>query len=368
MNYLFFISRGKFGKVYRCLNKTDSEPYAVKMYTNVPFSEWAMVEQEISILNEVKHDKLVTLVNVFRAKQNQAYLVFELVQGGELFERVIDEDFELTEDLCRSYMQQICQGVQYLHETLSVIHLDLKPENIVCTDKTGRFVKIIDFGLARKYSAQTPVKMMFGTPEFAAPEVLSFDPVTPASDCWSLGVICYVLLSGISPFQGDTDFSTINNVANGHYDFDDPSFLEISDSAKDFIKGLLIKDGNSRRNVSDCMTHKWILGRSLSDILNMQDAGVDAPEGDVSGTRSSTTFPATVDDAFYSFESQQQKRRSIVIDTTKLRTYLTTKKWRKVSLQIRAIKRLNKLCGLDGSGLNGAVMFLERIQQMATMV
>ena len=173
------------------MSKADSNPYAVKMYTNVPSSEWAMVEQEISILQEVNHEKLVKLVNVFRALQTkQAYLVFELVEGGELFERVIDEDFELTEDLCRSYMQQICQGVQYLHNTLSVIHLDLKPENIVCTDKSGQYVKIIDFGLARKYDSKKPVKMMFGTPEFAAPEVLSFDPVTPASDCWSLGVIC----------------------------------------------------------------------------------------------------------------------------------------------------------------------------------
>ena len=171
----------------------------------------------------------------------------------------------------------------------------------------------------------------------------------------------YVLLSGISPFQGDTDFATINNVSNGQYDFDDPSFKDISDLAKDFIKGLLIKDCGKRRNVSDCMTHKWILGRSLMDILDLPDAGVDAVDQTV------TTFPANIDDTeSNTFESNLHKRRSIVIDTTKLRNYLTTKKWRKVGLQIRAIKRLNKLCGLEG--INDRMMFLERIQQMATMV
>lgn len=71
------------------------------------------------------------------------------VSGGELFERIIDEDFELTERECIQYMRQISEGVEYIHKQ-GIVHLDLKPENIMCVNKTGTRIKLIDFGLARK--------------------------------------------------------------------------------------------------------------------------------------------------------------------------------------------------------------------------
>lgn len=75
--------------------------------------------------------------------------VFSSVSGGELFERIIDEDFELTERECIKYMKQISEGVQYIHKQ-GIVHLDLKPENIMCVNKTGTSIKLIDFGLARR--------------------------------------------------------------------------------------------------------------------------------------------------------------------------------------------------------------------------
>lgn len=71
------------------------------------------------------------------------------VSGGELFERIIDEDFELTERECIKYMRQISEGVEYIHKQ-GIVHLDLKPENIMCVNKTGTRIKLIDFGLARR--------------------------------------------------------------------------------------------------------------------------------------------------------------------------------------------------------------------------
>ena len=77
-----------------------------------------------------------------------------------------------------------------------------------------------------------------------APEVLRLDPVTLAVDMWSLGSITYVLLSGLSPFLGDSDSETLMNVSNGEYDFDDGEgiFDQISDGAKQFIEQLLVMD------------------------------------------------------------------------------------------------------------------------------
>lgn len=138
------------------------------------------------------------------------------------------------------------------------MHLDMKPENILCVTRTGNRIKLIDFGLARRFDPNKTLQVMFGTPDFASPEVLSYDRVTPAADMWSVGVICYVLLSGLSPFMGNSDLETMTNVTKAIYDFDDDSFDPISEEAKDFISKLLIKDPKRRLKPSDCLKHKWL--------------------------------------------------------------------------------------------------------------
>ena len=68
-----------------------------------------------------------------------------------------------------------------------------QPENILCLTKTGNRIKIIDFGLARKFEPMKKLQVLFGTPEFVAPEVVGFEPISYATDMWAVGVICYVL-------------------------------------------------------------------------------------------------------------------------------------------------------------------------------
>lgn len=114
------------------------------------------------------------------------------INGGELFERVIDDEFTLTEKACTIFVKQICEGVAFIHSQ-NILHLDLKPENILCLTKTGNRIKIIDFGLARYYDPNKKLQVLFGTPEFAAPEVVNFDVIGYYTDMWSVGVICYVL-------------------------------------------------------------------------------------------------------------------------------------------------------------------------------
>ena len=119
-------------------------------------------------------------------------ILFCSVSGGELFERVVADDFTLTERDCILFMRQICDGVGYMHSQ-NIVHLDLKPENILCQSQSSHNIKLIDFGLARQLNPDTPVRVLFGTPEFIAPEIVSYEPIGCASDMWSLGVVCYVL-------------------------------------------------------------------------------------------------------------------------------------------------------------------------------
>ncbi|KAJ8794317.1 hypothetical protein J1605_003274 [Eschrichtius robustus] len=156
-----------------------------------------------------------------------------------------------------STSRAICDGILFMHK-MRVLHLDLKPENILCVNTTGHLVKIIDFGLARRYNPNKKLKVNFGTPEFLSPEVVNYDQISDKTDMWSLGVITYMLLSGLSPFLGDDDTETLNNVLAGNWYFDEETFEAVSDEAKDFVSNLIVKDQRARMNAAQCLTHPWL--------------------------------------------------------------------------------------------------------------
>ncbi|KAJ8267814.1 hypothetical protein COCON_G00129860 [Conger conger] len=92
----------------------------------------------------------------------------------------------------------------------------------------------------------------------AGPEVINNEPLSVASDMWSIGVITYILLSGLSPFQGDTDEDTLTNIIRMNYAFEEYYFRETSEMAKDFIEKLLVKDQSERMTAEQCLLHPWI--------------------------------------------------------------------------------------------------------------
>ncbi|XP_013419371.1 titin homolog isoform X2 [Lingula anatina] len=249
------LGKGRFGNVHRVIEKSSGREFAAKFIKCRP-SEKENIKQEVNIMNRLKHNKLLMLWDAYE-EARRMIMVMEYIGGGELFERIIDDDFELTEKDCIHFMRQICDGVRHMHEQ-NILHLDLKPENILCIHKHSNQIKIIDFGLARPYDQNECFKVLFGTPEFIAPEVISYDHVTPATDMWSVGVICYILLSGLSPFMGDNDAETLASVTRAEWDFDDDSFDEISDNAKEFITKLLLKRPEKRMSVHQCIDHPWL--------------------------------------------------------------------------------------------------------------
>merc|ERR1711874_847736 len=119
-------------------------------------------------------------------------------------------------------------------------------------------IKLIDFGLARRFNPDDPCRVLFGTPEFIAPEIINYDPISFSSDMWSIGVVCYVLLSGLSPFMGDNDAETFSNITGLSYDFEDEAFEHISEDAMDFIHKLLVKDQRKRLKALECLKHPWL--------------------------------------------------------------------------------------------------------------
>uniref|UniRef100_A0A8B9QCP1 Myosin light chain kinase, smooth muscle n=1 Tax=Apteryx owenii TaxID=8824 RepID=A0A8B9QCP1_APTOW len=297
------LGSGKFGQVFRLVEKKTGKVWAGKFFKAYSAKEKENIREEISIMNCLHHPKLVQCVDAFEEKAN-IVMVLEIVSGGELFERIIDEDFELTERECIKYMRQISEGVQYIHKQ-GIVHLDLKPENIMCVNKTGTSIKLIDFGLARRLENAGSLKVLFGTPEFVAPEVINYEPIGYETDMWSIGVICYILVSGLSPFMGDNDNETLANVTSATWDFDDEAFDEISDDAKDFISNLLKKDMKSRLDCTQCLQHPWL----QKDTKNME-------------------------------AKKLSKER--------MKKYMARRKWQKTGHAVRAIGRLSSMAMISG--------------------
>ncbi|XP_062564891.1 calcium/calmodulin-dependent protein kinase type IV isoform X5 [Armigeres subalbatus] len=250
------IGRGKFGVVHVCKEKSTGTRLAAKFIQIVKKGDRRNIEREVHMMNVLRHPKIAQLYGAYEFDRTFC-MVMELVEGGELFDRVLDEKFILTEKACSIFMRQICDAIGYIHSN-NIVHLDLKPENILCLTESGNRIKIIDFGLAREYDPDNKLQVLFGTPEFVAPEVVNFEAISFATDMWSVGVIAYVLVSGLSPFAGEDDIQTMANITIGRYDFLDEAFDTVSEEAIDFINRCLVKEQKERINAEEALKHKWI--------------------------------------------------------------------------------------------------------------
>ncbi|XP_066480559.1 myosin light chain kinase family member 4 [Tiliqua scincoides] len=259
---------GRFGQVHKCEEKSTGLKLAAKIIKARGVKEKDEVKNEINVMNQLNHVNLIQLYDAFESK-NDIVLIMEYVEGGELFDRIIDDNCSLTEMDTILFIKQICAGIQHMHQ-MYILHLDLKPENILCVNREANKIKIIDFGLARRYKPREKLKVNFGTPEFLAPEVVNYDFVSFPTDMWSVGVIAYMLLTGLSPFLGEDDNETLNNIMACRWDFDDEEFDRVSEEAKDFITKLLVKEKSWRISATACLKHPWLNDQTLHHKLQTQ--------------------------------------------------------------------------------------------------
>ncbi|XP_036866869.2 myosin light chain kinase family member 4 isoform X1 [Manis javanica] len=275
VNSFYTVSRtgilggGRFGQVHKCEEKATGLKLAAKIIKTRSKKDKDEVKNEINIMNQLDHVNLIQLYDAFESK-NDVVLVMEYVDGGELFDRIIDDNYNLTEFDTILFIRQICEGIRHMHQ-MYILHLDLKPENILCVNRDAKQIKIIDFGLARRYKPREKLKVNFGTPEFLAPEVVNYDFVSFPTDMWSVGVIAYMLLSGLSPFLGDNDAETLNNILACRWDLEDEEFQDISEEAREFISKLLIKEKSWRISASEALKHPWLLDHKLHSRLKTQE-------------------------------------------------------------------------------------------------
>uniref|UniRef100_A0A182MZS2 non-specific serine/threonine protein kinase n=1 Tax=Anopheles dirus TaxID=7168 RepID=A0A182MZS2_9DIPT len=280
-----------YGIVRSAISKQSGIGYAAKFLRRRRRGQCCLneINHEIAVLMLcADSDHVVKLESVHETRSEVA-LILELATGGEL-QTLIDEQGQLSEQKTRVCMREILKALQHMHSK-SIAHLDLKPQNILLAGKTvDDGLKLCDFGIARFIGEKNKIYEIVGTPDYVAPEVLHYDPLSLQTDIWSIGVVAYVLLTGLSPFGGDSKQETFLNVTKCSLTFPDDLFDGISNDAIDFIKSALRIKPND-------------------DEESHNDADHDGRNGVVSTSSSSPPPPPVCLQSHY---QQQQKSASVV--------------------------------------------------------
>ncbi|KAF0035113.1 hypothetical protein F2P81_012871 [Scophthalmus maximus] len=258
------LGTGAFSEVVLAEEKRTQKLVAIKCIPKKALEgKENSIENEIAVLHKIKHTNIVSLEEIFESKSH-LYLVMQLVSGGELFDRIIEKGFYTEKDASK-LIQQILDAVKYLHD-MGIVHRDLKPENLLyySMDEDSK-IMISDFGLSKIEGSGSVMSTACGTPGYVAPEVLAQKPYSKAVDCWSIGVIAYILLCGYPPFYDENDAKLFEQILKAEYEFDSPYWDDISDSAKDFIVHLMQKDPNTRYTCDQALQHPWICGDTALD-------------------------------------------------------------------------------------------------------
>ena len=119
-------------------------------------------------------------------------MTYYSLSGGELFDRIADDSYTMSEAEVIKYMKQVIEGLEYMHEN-SIVHLDIKAENIMSETSKSSSIKLVDFGLSAKLNPNDEVKVTTATADFAAPEIANYSPVGFYTDMWAVGVLSYAL-------------------------------------------------------------------------------------------------------------------------------------------------------------------------------
>ncbi|EJD74527.1 CAMK/MLCK protein kinase [Loa loa] len=255
------IGIGAYGTIYRAIERATGKNWAAKMIKISPDMKKDVIMHEVEIMNELHHEKLLNLHEVFDMDKGMC-LIEEFISGGDLHDKIIRDEALMSEDEARTFIRQILQGIQYMHNK-GIVHLDLKLENIMLTSNESNDIKIIDFGLAQKLDANESPTLLFCTAEFCSPEVINKESVGLSADMWAVGVITYSLLSGLSPFAGTTNQEIMANVSSCDWNFRDVVWEEVSNLAKDFIAKLVVKNKSERMTVTEALAHPWITTTKL---------------------------------------------------------------------------------------------------------
>ncbi|PIN08823.1 Ca2+/calmodulin-dependent protein kinase, EF-Hand protein superfamily [Handroanthus impetiginosus] len=253
------LGQGQFGTTFLCVEKAMNKECACKTIAKRKLTTEEDVEdvrREIQIMHHLAgHPNVISIVGAYEDAV-AVHVVMELCAGGELFDRIIQRG-HFTERKAAELARIIVGVVEACH-SLGVMHRDLKPENFLfVNEQEDAPLKTIDFGLSVFFRPGEMFSDVVGSPYYVAPEVLK-KHYGPECDVWSAGVIIYILLSGVPPFWDETEQGIFEQVLKGELDFVSEPWPSISDSAKDLVRRMLVRDPKKRLTAHQVLCHPWV--------------------------------------------------------------------------------------------------------------
>lgn len=265
------LGKGSYGSVYLATHRITGDERAVKVMNVDRITSYYLrkLHTEIAILKSLDHPNIVKLQDVFFGKRS-VYIVTDLCRGGELFELLNsgkNQGFVFREDRASKLMRDMLSAVHYLHEH-GIVHRDLKLENFLFEDHNANSPLIlIDFGLSKHFTKDERLTQKVGSCYYTAPEVLNGN-YDFRCDIWSLGVLCYMLLSGSPPFYGKSVEDVYNSILTKEASFADKKFKHVSNSCMDFMKRLLVREPRYRMTTAEALAHPFITGAAFFPRYN----------------------------------------------------------------------------------------------------
>ena len=253
------IGKGKFGVVNLGIHKKTGQQVAIKILNkeNIKsLEDKELVRIEIGILKLCHHPNIVRLLDHLE-NNDYIYIITEYIEGGTLGQYFKKKKFNFSERQATNIMNQIANGVNYLHQ-YGIVHRDLKPDNIMITQQNDYgVIKIMDFGLSKIVSPNERMVDGSGTLSYVAPEVLLRTPYNKEVDIWSLGVILFYMLSGRLPFRGHSEQEVGEKIVYKKLEFDEDDWETRSKRVQDLISCCLEKKKEDRITIDKFLNHSW---------------------------------------------------------------------------------------------------------------
>lgn len=266
-----WIGEGKFARVVKAKCKSTGTVYAAKCIKyDSETLKFAVREYDIMVAEKWAHPTLVKFVDAFIV-QKYLVLIMDYVDGENILKYAVNKGNEssLTEDDIATFAKQVLTLFSQIHAD-NFCHLDIRPTNIKMEGNKLHGFKLLDYNSCKHIPNKKAGAVVdnIGDTEFCAPELLSFDPVQPASDMWSLAVIIYILLCGTSPFyheftegeqagEGDED-KIIKMVQTVKLDYDLDGMETVTSEVKDFLKKIFVRAPEMRLTNEKALEHAWL--------------------------------------------------------------------------------------------------------------
>jgi len=254
------LGSGSFASVFLAQHVRFSEKQvAIKAISRSKLNKKleANLQKEIFILQDMQHENIVQLYETHQTKKH-IYLVMEYCAGGDLH-MLLRKQGVLGIATVRSFMTQLATGMKYLW-CRNLIHRDLKPQNLLLTDRTTQAtLKIADFGFATQLGAAAMAETMCGSPLYMAPEVLDGQCYDAKADLWSAGTILFEMIAGKPPYSGNSPRELLQNIQKRRFKFPHDTIKAPQDCV-DLLEKLLRANPVERIPFQDFYDHTFFSG------------------------------------------------------------------------------------------------------------